>query len=62
MFPASASRQARLCGLANDAESVAVGIDEDDEVVLGTGLALVAGRAEREEPLDLCLPVVCVGT
>lgn len=47
-------------GLVNDAESIAVGVDEDDEVVIWTGVPLVAGRAEPEQPLDLSLPIVGV--
>jgi hypothetical protein len=46
--------------LVNDAESIAVGVYEDDEVVIWARLALVACRAKREQPLDLSFPVVGV--
>jgi hypothetical protein len=43
----------RLVGFVDDAEAVAVRVDEDDEVVVGAVLAFVGGRTEAEQPLDL---------
>ena len=43
----------RLVGFGDDAEAVAVRVNEDDEVVVRAVLAFVAGRTEAEQPLDL---------
>ena len=43
----------RLVGFGDDAEAVAVRVDEDDEVVVRAVLAFVAGSTEAEQPLDL---------
>jgi hypothetical protein len=44
----------------DDAEAISVWIDEDDEVLVAAVLPFVAGRAEREQALDLPRPIVGV--
>ena len=43
----------RLVGFGDDAEPVAVRVNEDDKVDVRAALAFVAGRTEAEQPLDL---------
>jgi len=43
----------RLVGFVDNAEAVAVGVNEDDEILVRAVLPFIAGRTEAEQPLDL---------
>ena len=47
-------------GLIDDAEAVAVRVDEDHKVVVRAGFSLVAGCAQSQQALDLACSVVGV--